>query len=327
MRLFFLSAILIFSSAYFDVYAQCKLLSSQADPAVKKGYSKIEFSFGNNVSKDDNIFLFLKNKRVDVKPTSKGNKGLFASFYVKPGSSELSLYSGEKGSFCDCPQLNLKAGYTYRFKVKFEDAMIENMVAYKPVLYLYGNTKQFYTVDIANPGSFKSVYPKPDSMNNQFIQWNIGYDPHSGILHKGKYYPYLFWDGPIDPHVVTSSLYQSGAIISSDTLVDFLDRTLEEIGFNSQEKTDFITYWIPQMSLHPFVWLSLKQDDDCNMVATYSIKPALSKLNRVFMFWSPVRSPSDYPNLHADELKPLIRSGNYGVEWGGAKIPTYYDIE
>ncbi|MFN5371862.1 MAG: hypothetical protein ACK5B6_10400 [Bacteroidia bacterium] len=327
MRLIFLSIVLIFTAGYSTMNAQCKLLSSKVDPAVKKGYSKIEFSFGNSVSKDENIFLYLKNNRVEVKPTLRGSSGLFASFLVKPANTELSLYSGAKGSFCDCPRLDLKPGYTYRFKVKFEKVNIDELVAYKPVLYLYGDTMQHYTVDVSNPGRFKSVYPKPDLLQNQFIQWNIGFDPYTGIMHKGKNYPYLFWDAAMDPYVVSPSLYTSGAIISTDTLIDYLERTLEEIGFNSREKTDFITYWMPEMSLHPYVWVSMKQDNACNGIATYSIQPPLTNLNRLFMFWSPVSSPSAYSKLRGDSLIPFKRSGNYGVEWGGSKVPTFTTID
>lgn len=207
----------------------------------------------------------------------------------------------------------------------------------KPVIYLYPTkttkvsvqftTPMSLTTDIptyhdgwnvlANPdGKLKDLQPQYTNCNlfnlNQF-----GSEYASEACNKNSY-PYLYWAGKSDVNQYPRE--DNGWVISKDNLDVFLNKTLSQVGLNDKEKSDMLSYWIPEMLSKntPFYKISFLQTTQMNQLAPMKISPKPDTLFRIFLDWSPLlQKPSK--DLIPEHLNKLQRNGFTVVEWGGLK--------
>lgn len=200
-----------------------------------------------------------------------------------------------------------------REKVEFDIRLRGyNLKKKKPVIYLYPEiTKQIF-IQLDPEGEMSFTYPL---YNNG---WSCTADPDGTIHLNDKTYNYLFWEGDGDQGVMINELNKNkGFIIGKDELLAFLENSLTQMGFNSKEQQDFITYWYPQMIKNEKNQICFLFNEDYNRYADLTVSPKPDHMLRMFMIWKKadeniVLNPQIFPEFN--------RNGFSLVEWGGAEI-------
>lgn len=215
--------------------------------------------------------------------------------------------------------------WNYQFKSKHH-VVIDfyagfNLMNYdvdKPVIYLYSEEQLEVSLSIDFQGKHTFSYPALE--NNS---WHVSVGP-LGITNEStdKRYPYLFWEGEMQGlNFESSGNDLVGEIVAKDQIVNYLELKLTEAGFNSKEKTDFITFWGPKMITNQFVFIQFLEDDAyASKIAELTINPKPDNTKRLYMLYSGFDDfPSDIKCV-SQKLKTLDRSGFTLVDWGGTEI-------
>lgn len=253
--------------------------------------------YGINGS-DETAGLTEENAQFEL-PHQQARKAVF-QFYYDGNYDEISTDSIEikKGL---CTRIILNFLYTpHRYEVE------------KPVIYLYPETTQQVSVGLKTTGKLTFTYPQTENT------WNVTATP-DGQLHTANWSgPYLFWESETDTRIAPS-VSQSGFVVAGKDVVAFLETQLTAMGFNDREKTDFITYWGPQLARNAWNTLFFECNEACDRFAQLAITPEPAHINRVYLLWAPVTA-SELPVLQPQQLPVLDRSGFDVLEWGGVMI-------
>lgn len=193
----------------------------------------------------------------------------------------------------------------------------------KPAIYIYAADS--FTETQVNLSLYRtdmvSTWPMPDSVDAYTYTWNVGATNDGKLYDKdGNEYSYIFWEAT--DHGIHD--FSSGFCVAGEDTADFLKETLAEIGLNSRESNDFITYWLPRMQNNAYNLITfegLVPDDAYNSfygleVTDAAGNPADSML-RVLMVW---KSVDRYTDITPQLFPELSREGLTVVEWGGAEI-------
>ncbi len=91
------------------------------------------------------------------------------------------------------------------------------------------------------------------------------------------------------------------------------------IGLNAKEKSDMLSYWVPELIAKnaPYYRLSFFQTADMNAFVPMTITPKPDTLIRVFLDWSALSDNS--LKIEPQNLRHIDRTGFTAVEWGGLK--------
>jgi hypothetical protein len=173
----------------------------------------------------------------------------------------------------------------------------------KPVIYLYPTktTKVSVKVD----ANITNSIPEYDN------GWNVIAQP-DGTLTNGDNATYrnLFWEGIGKSYPDINS----GIIVKQADLKDTVVHNLKELGLNSQERTDFLEYWLPKLPKTPYVRLTWFGTNQVNKIAPLKISPNPDTLIRIFLDSEGLNQPIKLP---VEKLSSIPRKGFTVVEWGG----------
>lgn len=197
----------------------------------------------------------------------------------------------------------------YLFKDRDENQLIKR----KPVIYLYSEEDVSVDLEIDPLGEFVFTYPEHKE------GWTVDIKDNKLFVDE-KNYPYLFWEGKTDNLNYTFKQTEiAGFIIKSEEVIRFLEEKLEHVGLNSQEKTDFITYWGPILQRDKFAFVQFVVDDAYDTeIGALKIDPTPDNSKRIFIKCSNISDDNIGINVIPQELKTFDRSGFTLVEWGGA---------
>jgi hypothetical protein len=176
----------------------------------------------------------------------------------------------------------------------------------KPVIYLYPTKTQdvsvklpsFIQVTVSDP-----TYPQTG--------WNVSAEPNGQLTMKdtGAKVGSLFWEGL----GVNYSVPKDGFVVKDGQVENFLKDTLTRYGLNTQERKDFMDFWVPRMIGAPYYRISFLTSDWSKQVPL-NVSPAPQTNIRLFMDWQRLAGPIELP-------QPTIttpgRNGFTLVEWGG----------
>ena len=177
-------------------------------------------------------------------------------------------------------------------------------VAAKPVIYLYPEKPEQVSVSIDFNGRLTITDPVYGN------GWNVTALPDGTILHGGREYPYLFWEGRMDFDVDMSRGF---CVKGSDTKA-FLTEKLAYLGMNESEAAEFMEFWLPFMEKNEYNVITFAGADYSDN-AKLDISPSPDTVIRVFMSFSP---SGEYVDIPEQELeKAPERTGFTVVEWGG----------
>jgi hypothetical protein len=293
-----------------------RVVSSEKDPTLKNGKAVFEFEILNEELKqyadqlspvqascNSNVFNFTMPKNgIYTKEVFEG-KYMF-QFYT---DGYYEIYSDT---------VAIKQGYRTKIKLRFDYAEQEIMVD-KPVIYLYPTINTEITATVKPKGAFTFTYPAYEN------GWKGTAHPDGSITIGSKNYPYLFWEASQKFTVADMNL-TSGFMVKGDSVTAFLETTLTQMGLNSREMTDFITYWGPKMAGNEQQFVQFMFNEDCNQFAELNITPAPAQLFRVYMIWTAVPEGT-VMHPQTQTLKTVNRDQFYAIEWGGTEV-TYNEI-
>ncbi|HCW31888.1 TPA: hypothetical protein DGH83_00085 [Candidatus Peregrinibacteria bacterium] len=178
----------------------------------------------------------------------------------------------------------------------------------KPVIYLYPQETTDVSVQVGVTSFSKTV---PAYGENG---WMVQASPDGTLLNyaDGQTYPYLFWEGQGKPSVSPDQ----GFVIAREDLATFLDSSLDKLGFLTQEKADFVDFWLPRMlkNKQAYFFISFLGTQEMNAIAPLTVTPAPTTMSRILMFYHPTDS---YLSIPTQTLSPVMRRGFTLFEWGG----------
>lgn len=207
----------------------------------------------------------------------------------------------------------------------------------KPVIYLYPqktteisvkfNAPVQFTTDIPTYGDFWKIIAhqdgsltnlRPELTDCQTLNTaSFGSEYAKAACLKNSY-PYLYWSG----NILSENYPQisGGWVVAQSELKSFFENKLTEVGLNSQERSDFVSYWLPEMMIKnsPYYRVSFFQTQELNAMFPMTVAPAPNTIFRLFLDYTPLtEKPQILPIPQV--LNRLVRNGFTLVEWGGLR--------
>lgn len=270
-------------------------LNVQANSTViiqlEKGKIKAEHTTGRIFTRT------IKAQKIKIKVKARKHQNIKSSEYdVKPQT--ISNFN----CFLSYRKLKKKQPVKYR----------------KPVIYLYPEKETDVEVKVEPNGEFEFTYPK---YNNG---WNVTAFPDGTLKDSVNTYNYLFWDGKIDWSPSKKEL-TNGSIVSKENTIVFLEKSLSEMGLNTSEKNDFITYWAPVLMKNESNYIHFKLNNECNDIAAMNITPKPDNVLRLYMVFYKIEGNNTIKTT-PQNFTPINRTGFTVVEWGGAEIENLKEL-
>ena len=254
-----------------------------------------ELRFGMNGSNE----RIKMNDKNEVEVIRKPQKAVF-QFYYDSNFQEIETDS-----------IEVKKGQITVISLHFK-ARNEPRPVKKPVIYLYPESDTEVSVQLKTTGELTFSYPSYDK------GWKGTAHPDGSMHVNGKKYPYLFWESEQRFNSFNKKL--GCFTIGKEDVVQDLEVYLTKLGFNDKEKTDFITFWAPQLMKYDAVMIQFVLNDACNEFATLEIEPKPAHLNRVYMVWKEFNNSLSQSLITEQVLTPLDRNGFDVLEWGGIEL-------
>lgn len=228
----------------------------------------------------------------------------------QPQKAVFQFYYDNHFQEIETDSIELKTGQltiiSLHFKAKNDPRPVK-----KPVIYLYPDSDTDVSVDLKAIGNLTFTYP------DYSWGWKGTAHPDGSIDINGALYPYLFWES--EQMFNTFDAKTGGFLLEREQVVPSLENYLTDLGFNDKEKTDFITFWAPQLLKYEQVVIQFVLNDSCNAFATLEITPKPQHLNRVYIVWS--QTDRAKPQLVKPQvLQKLNREGFDVLEWGGIEL-------
>ncbi len=257
-----------------------------------------------------NVSVFLLNDSVKIAQRLSNEKGQFFFQTLKPGKYELVTKAND---MAETRSHILELKPNQKIKVAFH-IMHEMECVTKPVIYLYPQETMDVDIKLHFKGQLTYTYPKYNK------KWQVQAHPSGKIETDGSSYNYLFWDGQMPRKWLRSGFDGEGAVISGSNCEVFLTKILDELGFNSQEKQDFLTYWVPQMIAHDRMFVKFYVNEKYDeTIGGITVSPKPDNILRVYMVVEPTNHQICVP-LQEQTFQKLNRDGFTLLEWGGTLI-------
>lgn len=176
----------------------------------------------------------------------------------------------------------------------------------KPVIYLYPETTTPVSVEVG------ATITKSDPEYND--GWDVIAHPDGLLVHEGKTYESLFWDGT---GYGEYPLIRSGFVVAHADIEKTLVEHLIRQGLNDKERKDFLEFWLPHMPTTPYVRLTWLSQQEIDQLAPLNIKPEPDTMIRVFLDFQGL---DEYKDVSPQDLSAPVRNGFTLVEWGGLLI-------
>jgi hypothetical protein len=323
MRLLFVLLLLVSvkSSLAFKEVLQpyYTIISDEKSDSIERGYCLIEghcrmFSSHNPVIGTQIGGIYEKTPKQEVKDVLTDSLGYF-SIKLPVGFKRFCAYrlGFEESCIAD---YNFKSKHRIQIDIYLHKGRPH--VKRKPVIYLYSEEPLSANVQLDPHGEFTFTYPKYND------GWDVEVSEDGQLIDKSndKEYPYLFWEAESqDVMYQTNGMEIEGFLIKTDTTLSFLSRSLDQLGFNAREKTDFLTFWAPILERDPYALIQFVIDDDYEKrIASLNIQPQPDNLRRVYMIYSPLVDSNFEMTIISQNLVGIDREGFFVLEWGGGKI-------
>ena len=266
---------------------------------------------------ENNTYAIVIPKSVDIEWDSKRlRKEIYGTasvdpFYCLDWGFELTVVCGEETeAIPDEPfrgPVEVAKWYTAeKVTISGKGEWVEVLAA-KPVIYLYPDEETDVTVTLDYDGELTCTYPKSDGV------WNVTAYPDGTLVDaNGQEYNYLYWEGVTDAEYD----FSKGFCVKGEDTAEFLETALAQLGLTRREANEFIVYWLPLMEVNEYNIIAF-QTDVYEENAKLAVVPAPDTIIRVFMAWYGVY---DKIEIEPQELKAPERTGFTVIEWGGSEI-------
>lgn len=181
----------------------------------------------------------------------------------------------------------------------------------KPIIYMYPEKACSVNVSLEYKGELTHTYPKSDG------NWEVRADP-DGTLEdaNGRKYYGLYWEGIPEKSIVPNC----GNVVEKDSLISFLEASLDQLGLNFKEANEFIVYWLPRLEQSEYNLIYFAQQEYTDQ-ARLNILPKPETEIRVMMGFVPLKSPITIPPQKLPSRPE--RKGFTVVEWGGVECSNF----
>ncbi len=177
----------------------------------------------------------------------------------------------------------------------------------KPVLYFHSDIEREFSLNVIPTNDFTFTYPSIGD------GWTGKIHTDGSLTVNNKNYPYLFWEAGQKYAFKPST---NGYHLKKEQYVAFLEKKCDEFGFNSTERTDFITFWGMKMQNHEELFVQFIFDESCDQFGTLNFEEQPDVLRRVYMMISPWNSYFS-PYLKDIPFETMPKANYSVLEWGG----------
>lgn len=285
-----------------------RVMYSKPVSGIGANEAQIQFRIiADNKIITDSIRMSYNGHETFLHPDSSGK----AMLKLPPGTYEFQFYYNSNHTEIWSDSTIIKAGHLTGIYLTFEQASFEVKPA-KPVIYVYPDTTMPISIRLNYKGVLGFTYPQ---YNNG---WNFTADPVGHIHMNDKTYDYLFWDALV-PFSNLARTYDSGFVVTRDSLTSFFEQKLNLMGLNPREQQDFITYWCPLMQKNQTNFVRFIFTEEYDSIATLDITPKPDHIFRVFMVWEDA-ALLDLADMQPQIIPGVKREGFTVIEWGGSEV-------
>lgn len=196
----------------------------------------------------------------------------------------------------------------------------------KPILYLYPEEETEVTVRLGRPETLTISYPEYQG------GWRVLARPDSSLvdLGSGRDLYALYWESQRE-----EGLYQpqSGFVVQSEDMAEFLEEKLAILGLNAREAEEFIVYWLPKLkeNAYNFIYFATAEEIEKEMPINVEGEQIDTEI-RVRMVYQGFDSETELLDafreildengrIPEEKLTPApARDGFVLVEWGGTEL-------
>jgi len=312
LSILFITLLALNSSAGVEfkrIAAEFYKYNSEERVDLKKDEALFEFKFQNLSEELEKAVIQYSIDGVESKVALDNFK-----FKVKttPGKHRFIIYINGNYQEMYSDSLSIKGGFKDSYYLYPRWGHVEVEID-KPIIYLYPEVKTDVKVLVDPTGEFSFTYPEYKD------GWNVTAHSDGTIEHNGNSYNYLFWESTQTMNI--ASLGENGGyLVKKQDLLGFLEGKLDEAGFTSKEKADFITYWAPRMMAFDELQIEFIQNSRCDQFAKLDIQPQPDHVNRFYMTWGEAYTGLV---LTPSKIQKMDRSGFDVLEWGGQELPNF----
>lgn len=235
---------------------------------------------------------------------------------LKPGKYTFQFFYNEKYYEITTDSIESKKGCRTNVDVYFRKAYSEVNVK-KPVIYIYSPDTIDVSLKLNTKENTTFMYPQYNGL------WKVKATPNGDLLCNKTIYPYLFWEGNISLQASDMNTNE-GFIVSKENLISFFEEKLSAMGLTQKEKTDFITFWCPQMCEYKNTFVHFMFNTEIDKYAILDVTPKPKNIFRVYMNWMPVDEITFNTVTKKQTIPKVKRDGLTVIEWGGAQMPKLY---
>ncbi|MGD1045841.1 MAG: hypothetical protein ABR936_11035 [Bacteroidota bacterium] len=196
---------------------------------------------------------------------------------------------------------NAEIEHPQRIQITIIDT--SHVVVRKPNIYLYPQTTRNLSVALVFPMGGSVLQSVPLYSDG----WNVSVEPSGKINQQ---YDYLFYESK-NPDMYQ---YQSGWVVSRDTLTSFFTNNLLLAGFSEREKDDFIEYWIPRLIDYPYYIIYPQFADEIGKTIQLKISEPPDTMLRLFYIIKGTTNMDQ--TLSVPTIPQFKRNGFVVTEWG-----------
>ena len=176
----------------------------------------------------------------------------------------------------------------------------------KPVIYLYPEK----TTDVLVKVGADITVSEPEYNDG----WLATADPSGRLIVDGQTYNSLFWEGQGKGEY---PVINSGFVVETKNIELTLKSHLTQLGLNSKESADFMTFWLPKMPTTKYTRLTWFGTHQMDKLAPLTVSPKPDTSIRIFLDYQGLDKPI---NLPEQKLSTIDRKGFTLVEWGGLLV-------
>ena len=181
-----------------------------------------------------------------------------------------------------------------------------DLVARKPIIYLYPTTETKVNVKLWTPENLLHTYPK----YNTEKWWNVIAQPNGDLedtdTWRKLYALYWEWKSDIETN------FDEWFVVEWKDTIPFLEEKLSILWLNEREAEEFIVYWLPQMENNKYNVIRFETIEEQNKNMSLDITPSPDTVIRVMMDWKAIDEPIE---ILEQELTTPERKGFTVVEW------------
>jgi len=234
---------------------------------------------------------------------------------VVPGTYNFQFYLNSEYLEVTANAKKIESQHVQSCNLYFDETEMQNIHVKKPVVYFHTKTDLPVELTVVPANAFVFTYPQSEGT------WKGIAKSNGSIEVNGVNYPYLFWEAEQN-YVFKSET--NGYKVAKAEVIPFLEKKLTELGFNQQEKTDFITWWGPQLTKNETSFVQFSIDEKCDPFASMNCTPAPQATRRVYIQIAQWDSLFE-AYLNNQTFTPIAEVEFSILEWGGFtfELPEY----